>query len=24
LNANVQVWLGLHQLSYVAASEMLP
>jgi cobalt-zinc-cadmium efflux system outer membrane protein len=24
LNANVQVWLGLHQLSYVAASEMVP
>jgi cobalt-zinc-cadmium efflux system outer membrane protein len=24
LNANEQVWLGLHQLSYVAASEMLP
>jgi outer membrane protein, heavy metal efflux system len=24
LNANVQVWLGLHQLSYVAGSEMLP
>ena len=24
LNANVQVWLGLHQLSYVAASEMIP
>jgi len=24
LNANVQVLLGLHQLSYVAASEMLP
>ena len=24
LNANVQVWLGLHQLSYVAASEMTP
>jgi cobalt-zinc-cadmium efflux system outer membrane protein len=24
LNANVQVWLGLHQLSYAAASEMVP
>jgi cobalt-zinc-cadmium efflux system outer membrane protein len=24
LNANAQVWLALHQLSYVAASEMLP
>jgi outer membrane protein, heavy metal efflux system len=24
LNANVQVWLSLHQLSYVAASEMVP
>ena len=24
LTANVQVWLGLHQLSYVAASEILP
>ncbi len=24
LNANVQVWLGLHQLSYVAASEVVP
>jgi cobalt-zinc-cadmium efflux system outer membrane protein len=24
LNANVQVWLALHQLSYVAASEMVP
>ena len=24
LNANVQVWLGLHQLSYAAASEMIP
>ena len=24
LNANVQVWLGLHQLSYVTASEMVP
>jgi outer membrane protein, heavy metal efflux system len=24
LNANVQVWLGLHQLSYVAASELVP
>jgi cobalt-zinc-cadmium efflux system outer membrane protein len=24
LNANVQVWLGLHQLSYVSASEIIP
>src|ERR1700722_4288868 len=24
LNANVQVWLSLHQLSYAAASELLP
>jgi hypothetical protein len=24
LNANAQVWLALHQLSYVSASEMLP
>ncbi len=24
LNANAQVWLALHQLSYVAATEMLP
>jgi cobalt-zinc-cadmium efflux system outer membrane protein len=24
LNANIQVWIGLHQLSYVAASEMVP
>jgi cobalt-zinc-cadmium efflux system outer membrane protein len=24
LNANAQVWLALHQLSFVAASEMLP